>query len=441
MVDFTGNPFGLPDLGSVGGPGSRGMGEDLAPFYVVKSNGIGLEADITKFIQSVEFESSVDLVDLLKIQVFNPGFVFNLGGPDMTTQKVFQPGNEIDVWMGYGPPSNKEYLGRAIIDKHMPRYPADGIPILELVGYDAAKLMMRESAEITTAAKPKRKKGAKKDPIGTKYDKKTHSEMVEDKAQKYGFAEDVYPGSMKTDTLFQKKNMTDFQFVKGLAAINSMEFWVDYDIVQGKWVLHWKPPDYTQRPLYVLDYGHERAAIISCEAEYGLTGQITDLQVMYWSYSKQEWVRVDQAVEVPGPDVTFRKRAGAGTAQAPRRQKGGGRARAIRQNEVINSEITNVEGLRLSAGGHSIDIVPHRRFKDAADAVAYSKRWLQARRDHFIILKGECVGIESLRARQKHTVNGLGDRLSGDYYFTSFRHKQSGGSQYRCEFAAHKVMT
>lgn len=424
----------------MGAPGSRASGQDLAPFFILKVEGTKLEADITNFVQMVEFESAIDMVDLLKLTIHNPGFVFSFGGPDFTTHKVFQPGNEVDVWAGYGPTSNAVYLGRAIIDKHMPRYPEDGIPVLEIKGYDAAKRMMKQSAEITTAAKPKRDR-SKKDAIGKKYPQKLHYEMVVDKAHKYGFAPDVQPTS-KVDTLFQKKDMTDFQFVRGLAALNSMEFWVDYDIKLKEWTLHWKPPNTKARPKYVLDYGSDTSAIYSVEAEYGLSEQITDLQVMYFSEKDQQWVRVDTAVQTPGPDMTFRKTAASATATTSRKRSRRGRKPvkvSKREIDLVNEEIKSAESLRLAAGGHSIDVVANRRFKDAADATAFAKRWLQARKDHFIVLKGEMVGIEDMRARDVHEVAGLGKRLSGNYYFTSVRHRLGGG-QYRIQFQAHKIL-
>jgi phage protein D len=425
----------------MGGPGSRSVGQDLAPFYILKVEGTKLEVDITSFVKGVEFESAVDMLDLLKIDITNPGFVFDLGGPDFTAHKVFQPGNQVDVWAGYGAESEANFLGRAIIDKHMPNYPENALPSLVINGYDAAKRMTQEQTEITTGDRSKRK-DPNKDQIGKKYPMMTHSQMVEDKAAKYGWAANVYP-TTKIDTLFQKKGMNDYNFVRGLAAINAFDFWVDYDVVKKNWTLNWLPRDYKQRPTYVLDYGTNSGAIFRCDAEYGLSDQITDLQVMYFSEENQQWQRVDKIVKQPGADPRYRAGATPGTTQTPRRQTRKGRKPvkvAKRQRDLINEEITNVERLRLASGGHSIDVIPMRRFKDAADAVEFSKRWIQKRREHFIILKGETVGIETMRARQIHEIKGLGKRLSGKYYFTSVRHKLGGGAQYRCEFQAHKVL-
>lgn len=424
----------------MGGVGQRDFGQEIAPFYVLKVEGTKLEADITNFIRSVEFESAVDILDIMKITVANPGFVWDFGGPDFTAHKVFQPGNEVDLWIGYGAPANATYIGRAIVDKHLPRYPENAMPLLEITAYDAAK-RMATSAEITTGDRPKRKR-VHGDAIGRKYINMTHSEMVEDKAAKYGFAENIYP-TEKVDTLFQKKDMKDFDFVRGLAAVNSMDFWIDYDLKLKKWKLNWLPRDYTQRPGYVLDYGQENSAIFRCEAEYGLAAQITDFQVMYFSEKTQMWQRVDRAVTEPGTDLRYRRSATTGTAQTPRKRVYKGRRpvkMSKREKDMVSEEIKNAPQLRLAAGGHSIDVVPNRRFKDASDAIAFAKRWMQTRREHFITLKGECVGIETMLARQVHEVKGLGPRLTGNYYFTSVRHKLGGGQQYRCEFIAHKVL-
>jgi phage protein D len=428
----------------MGKPGNRDVGQDLGPFYILKVEGTKLEADITNFVISVEFESSVDMLDVLKLQISNPGHVFDFGGPDFTTHKVFQPGNEIDLWTGYGQESEAVYVGRAIVDKHLPRYPESGIPVLEIRAYDAAKRMIKESvADITVSKKGKHKrKKTKKDPIGQPFVQKLHSEMVEIIADKYGFKADVYPTS-KVDTLFQKKDMTDYQFVKGLAAINSMEFWVDYDIIGKEWVLHWSPNAISakQRPTYTLSYGREDSGIFHCEAEYGLSEQITDLQVMYWSRAKGEWQRIEESSEKAGPDMTYRKGATPAATQSPKKRSKGPVKAKRQDSDLVNEEIKDADGLRIAAGGHSIDVVPGRKFKDAADAVAFAKRWIRARKEHFITLKGECVGIETLRARQVHKVEGLGKRLSGDYFFTAWRHKLGGGQQYRCEFQAHKVLS
>jgi phage protein D len=436
----------------MGDPGNRSVGQDLAPTFILKVEGTKLEADITCFIQSVEYESSLDLIDLLKITIQNPAFVFDLGGPDFTTHKVFQPGNNVDLWIGYGGVANVKYIGRGIIDKHLPRYPENAIPSLEIKAFDAAKIMMAVKGEITSAMKP-HMKGKFKNKYGGKFIQMTHSAMVKQIADKYGYASDIYP-TVKVDTLIQKKKMSDYQFVRGLAALDNMEFWVDYDPSHKNWLLHWLPANLTQRPGYVLEYGTDTGAIFHCEAEYGLREQITDFQVMFFDTKKQEWARIDLNHQVPGADMTFTKQDMAESIQTPRasstRKKPQRTASALRKQaqlseakrayNYVNEELKNVESYRLSAGGSCIDIVPDRKFKNADEATDYARRWLQARKDHFIILKGECVGIETLGARQVHTVKGLGTRLSGAYYFTSVRHKVSADAQYRCEFTAHKVM-
>jgi phage protein D len=419
-------------------PGSRKIGQDLAPFYILKVEGTELELDITKWVEMVEFESALDMSDLLKITVVNPGFMFEKGMPDFTTHKVFQPGNQIDVWAGYGSKANAVYLGRGIVDRHEATFPEASMPILEVKCYDASKLMMQQSSDTTVSLRPKRDT-TKTDAIGKAFLKKSHYEMVLDKANKYGFGADVQPTN-KIDTIVQKKDMTDYQFVKGLAALNSMDFWIDYDIIVGEWTLHWKPEEKNERPIYKLGYG---TSIFSCTADLGLREQITDLQVMYFSEKKQEWVSVDKAITEPGPDMIYRKSTTPSASGSPRKRNPKGRKpvkRATSEQNLVNEEIKSVERLRLAAAGHSIDIIPNRKFKDANDAAAFALRWLKGRKDHFIILKGEMIGVEDMKARQVHEITGLGTRLNGYYRFTSVRHKLGGSQQYRIEFQANKIL-
>jgi phage protein D len=422
-------------------PGNRVKGEDLAPFYVLKVEGTKLEADITSFITNVEYEHSTKLVDLMQITAKNPGFIFTndpeKNAPDWGAHKVFQPGNEIDLWMGYGPLSAAYYQGRSIVARHLPLFPSDGMPSLQIKGYDGAFRMMDQSEDITVGKTPKKTK-KKQDSSGDKFVQMTHSQMVEIKAAKYGYHPNVHQTS-KVDTIIQKKGMTDYQFVSGLAAVNDMDFWVDYNIVQKKWVLNFQPPQ-DSRPKYELVYGKGNlTTLLWCEPQYGLKDQATEIKVMYFSKQSGRWEFITVEEEKEGPSPFYQKGASPATRRSPRARKKGVK-KAKEQREILNEEIKSVTRLRLAAAGHSIDIIPDKQFKDAAEALKFATRWFRARKEHFIILRGGCAGIEDMKSRQVHRLVNLGHRLSGDYRFTSARHRQSSEGGYDIEFIANKVM-
>lgn len=419
-------------------PGSRIFGEDLAPFYALYVEDVFVEWDVTQYVQRVEFESAVDLVDLVQLTISNPGFVFTEKEdqpPDWTAHKIWQPGNHIDIYFGYGPLSAAIFAGRGIIAKHLPIFPEDGMPTLTIKGYDGSFLLMDESAKITIARNRKLSGTAKKD-VAASYKEKTHDQVVKGVAQKYGMEFDIDP-TTKSDTFIQKKGMSDFQLVKGLAAINSKDFWVDWDNTKKTWVLHWKNTNLQDKPIYTFEYGRgEDSTLLSFEAEFGLKDQSTEIQVMYFSKRNQQWEYISLSDTKEGPDLVLQK--GSGQRQTARQR--GIKKQARQKRELVEEEIKSVTELRLVAAGHSIDVIPDKSFKDAKEALDFAQRWFQQRKDHFIIGRGKLKGIETLKARQTHTLKGIGQRLTGDYYFTHARHTFDSESGYDVNFVAHKVL-
>jgi hypothetical protein len=137
-----------------GMPGARTDGQDLSPkFQLYVTNGddrVEIREDLSQYIESVEFESAVDMADMFEMSVLNPNFMFDNGDDeamaDATTHKWLQPGNEVELWGGYGEPDT--FIGRAILTKHMPQFPQDGVPKLVVKGYSKSYLMMKASGDL-----------------------------------------------------------------------------------------------------------------------------------------------------------------------------------------------------------------------------------------------------------------------------------------------------
>lgn len=419
-------------------PGFRTLGEDLAPFFALYVEDVYVEWDISQYVQRVEFESAVDLVDLVQLTIANPGFVFvekENQPPDFTAHKVWQPGNHVDIYFGYGPLSAAIFAGRGIIAKHMPMFPEDGIPSLTIKGYDGSFLLMDESAKVTVARNKKLSGSAKKD-VADRFEKKTHDQVVKGFASKYGMIADV-DLSTKVDTFIQRKGMSDFQLIKGLAALNSKDFWVDWDNTKKSWVLHWKNTNQKDKAIFTFEYGKgDDSTLLSFEAEFGLKDQNTEIQVMYFSKKTQQWEYISIADTEEGADLILKK--GSGQRQTARKK--GIKNKARRHRDLVNDEIKSASAIRLVASGHSIDVVPDKNFKDAQEALEFARRWFQQRKNHFIIGRGKLKGIETLRARQSHNLQGIGKRLSGDYYFTHARHIFDESAGYDIDFVAHKIL-
>jgi len=436
----------------------RAYGEDLVPRVALVVEGNDVTGDISRLISTVEFESAVDLSDELRISVINQGFGFTSGDlpPDLVSHKVFQPGNEVDVFMGYGGEASLKFIGRAILARHLPQFPADGVPMLEILGHDKAFFLMNMEGEITGGAET-RVRAAVEDPTNEKkedsgqvYVEKQHHEIVREIAKKWGLHPNIDPiTSAKTfepgEGLVQPKGMSDYEFLRILATLNNFEFWIDWDRDLRRWVCNWKriPERYNIKPELVFKYNEgDESTLLEIELDYGIRDTITDVHVLAWSEDYHSWVSTVLVENAMGPDPKWRK----GTGRASRRTQAEGtedpEEGAGASEEVLMDAITSSTKFRMAAGGVSIDVIAGRPFGGLAEAANWATEWFRQRKDHFVMARGKTVGCELLQKRQVHELQGLGPRLSGAYYFHAVRHKMDlgGGLAYETEFIANKVL-
>lgn len=439
-------------------PGQRtAFGDDLAPFARLIVEGTELQVDVTQHVQSIEFESSLEMADMLKIVVNNPGLLDPELAPEWSAYKGFAHGNEAHLYLGYGGASQPEnFVGAAVWAKHLPIFPRDGVPQLEIKGYDRAHQMMDLSGRITSSeGRGIRLEQARPtddaDDQGQVFENVLHSEVVEFIADMYGLQKDIDPTEVH-DNVVLRKGMKHYEIVRGLANLNNRDFWIDYTLSRRAWTLHWK--DVAQRGAneasqqYIFRYGSgDATTLMEFEPEYGLREQINEATILIFDQANARWVSAIEIADFEGPDPIFRPGGGLearaqSRAQNPRSRRARGRAlRESRGNsQIIDEALENAEAFRIAAGGYSIDVLPPgQRFRNAEEAAQFLRRWFLARRDNFITGRGSVLGVETLRARQTHRLEGLGARLSGEYFFTNVRHS-FGADGYYCEFDAHKVM-
>lgn len=453
----------------LGLPGNRVEGDDLAPMFRLEVNDAPLNYDINRLVTSIEYESAVDMADMLKLNIDNPGLIDD-EFPDWTAHKAFQPGNEVSVYMGYGSVDRREnFVGRVIWAKHLPNFPQEGMPQLQVNGYDISFKMMDNEGPLVSAGKntkPTTKRPVElADDQGQVFQSILHSEVVQRIADMYGLATDIDP-TTKRDHMIIKKGRKHFELIKGLANLNNKDFWIDWDISTRKWTLHWKDKSRRQEAMYILRYGADidrnnqlkantANTLLSVEPEYGLRETVSTATILIFDGKNQRWVSAIEIEDASGPDPIFKPGGGASqraaVAQRPKPKKPGetssrpkkeARATTLKRQarNVIDEALDNATSFRIAAGGISIDVLPPgMRFKDPEEAGRYLLRWFQAKQDNFITVRGRTVGIETLRARQVHTLRGMGSRLDGDYYFTRVSH-QINGESYFCEFNANKVI-
>lgn len=447
-------------------PGKRREGEDLAPVFRLEINDRPLNYDINRLVQNIEYETAVDMADMLTVTIDNPGLIDD-SFPDWTGHKAFQPGNEASLYIGYGRADRPEnFVGRVQWVKHLPVYPREGVPQLQIKGYDLSYKMMNNEGPVISAGrntKPTTKRPVDlADDQGQVFQSILHSEVVSRYADLYGLDKDI-DATTKREQVIVKKGMKHFELIKGLGNLNNRETWIDYDNTKRKWVLHWKTRNRSQGPQYVLRYasaksgGIERiptsGTLLECQPEYGLTEAISTATILIYDGKAQRWVSAIEIEDASGPDPIYKAGGGirsrAAVSQRPKPKTKGQAARPRKEarattlkrqaKDVINEALDNATSFRIAAGGVAIDVLPPgQRFKSVEEAGTYLLRWFQQRQDNFISVRGTTPGIETLRSRQVHTLAGIGDRLSGDYFFTRVRHVIT--DTYQCEINANKVI-
>lgn len=412
-----------------------------APAFAVYVNGHELNEDVTSSIRAVEYEHTLDMAAVVRIEVDNSNNRF-------TDSPVFAPGNEIEVHLGYGPEVG--FVGRAEIIRHLPSFPQDEAPALQIQGYDRSWRMMRQELDIDGGAgqRPKKSKGESGEVFDT-----TLRSVVDALLRKHGIEPDVDDELADKPVKFtRKKGTTDYQVIKALANLNGADFWVEFDPTstlrgtsgavvryedprapvqgRGKWFGRFlKPGAVPQTTRYTFRYSTgEDSTLLSCDLEFALPEAPTEIQCWVYDRGKKDWVLIKVEETTEGKAQKFSPGTFArGGAMGPATVEDGA------------APIDSMTQMRLAVGGHSIEVIT-RKFRDPAEAQAFAEQWFKKHKDSFVVATGVLPGVDTLRAGQTHGLEGLGVRYSGDYYLSSVRHKWDGNG-YVTEFSARKVLS
>lgn len=376
----------------------------LAPTFAVEVEGKELEYGVMQFCESVEYESADGMADVARIRAVNPDFL-------LSNAKVFQPGNEMAIWMGYG--SELEYVGRVIIAKQVPNFPQSGMPTIQVVGYTKDSKMMDNEPK-----KPK-KEGGKG---GRVFKDATFAEAVADRANDYDLGPEIDDTADQPHNFIQRPGVSDYEFVQGLANLNGYVFWVE-GLEDGTWVLYFKKPESLaslQDKKYTFKYNEgDNSTLLSFQPEFLIKGAITDMEVVVKDNRTGKVLKAEVKEESnKSPDI---QAAGNPTGE-------------------VTDELTTASDVKLFFNDFSFNVNTNRRFKTQKEVEEWAKQWFRRMRENFILSRGRLIGVGNLRARQTHSLDGVGNTYNGDYYFTKVKHMCSKTEGYVIDFAARKVV-
>lgn len=373
----------------------KGENKDLAPVFDLEVEGQAVGGAILQFVNSCEYESADGLADLVRLQCINPDAM-------LSKAKVFQPGNEISVYGGYG--SALEHLGRAIIIKQVPNFPDNTVPTLEVVGYSKDYQMMDNTAF---------KLGAIEDAL--------YSDVVSTIAgEGYDMELDVDETPVEPQPIIQKADMSDYDFILGMANINGFLFWVDGD-QNGKWTCHFKNPKtykaQDKKYTFAQNLGNQ-STLMKFRPELAIKGSTTKIAVVVKDVKTGKVFESEVEEESnASPDVLATGDL-AGDVQG---------------------EHTTASDIKLFINEFSFNVVSNRKFKTEAEVILWAQQWFRRMRENFLHSQGTIIGVENLFARQTHGIECMDPAYSGDYYFSKVKHLFNNDG-YHCQFSARKVV-
>lgn len=370
---------------------------NLAPRYLVKVEGTELKEDVTRFINGVEYLEQENSASRITLDVSNPDFRF-------LDSKTFAEGNEIDLWMGYVD-HPLAFMGRGAIVRPNPRFPRGGMPSMKIVAHDASRKLM---------------KLAKKD-RGKSFKKKSDSEIVEEIFKEAGIAPFVFE-SKGRKTRVRKRGVTWWQFLVHLANLNNYVVFVKYDQKKRADVGFFGPADVEDQPekfRFSYGTGEPDATLLEFFPDLSIASQETKLEMLYTNAKTRKSHRLEIEVSKKSEKPLF-----VGTS-------------ALKK---LKESIKSGPTVTFTVFGQRVRMLTGLTFSSTADAKRFAAAWFQSMQDEFALGRGAVLGTEKLRRGHVHELLGVGNRLSGDWHFTSVTHRIRGNSIYEVGFTARKVV-
>jgi phage protein D len=385
----------------------------MAPNFQLMVEGEEVDVGITDIVSSVEYESADGVADLLRVRCANPN-------AEISDSKIFHIGNEIELWGGYG--AATQFIGAGVISKVDADFPQEGEPSMDIIAYSRDHQMMDNAPPQAKLFKGKGSEAKNKKVranAGRIFKQTTFSDAVKQRAEDYLFKTDVDDTGEPPHDFVQTSGMSDYEFVQGLANLTGFMFWVDRT-PQGDWFLHFKDPaliSALQIKKYTFTYNTELATLLSFRPEMTFTGSFTKI------VAHVKNARTGKLLKAEIED---------GKVQGDSLYTGNPR-------EQIIEPPPSGSGIKLYFDDYSIDIQTTKKFESEEALRAWAQQWFARNRDNFVLARGMIIGIETLRAREVHAVEGVGKMYSGDYQFDRVRHI-FGPDGYVIDFHARRVL-
>lgn len=323
-------------------------------------------------VVSLSFEDHIEEADAVSFEITNRK-------NQWIDHALFDRGNAVDLYLGYGPQPPKLFEG--VIAVVEPHFPSDGVPTLSITAYDRSYLL--------------RKKGDRDEA----YPDRTANDLVREIAQRYRFRADeiVTPDETPERRYYQQESQSDWDFLKGIAREIGFELYMELG------ALHFRKP--RTRPETVPGTFAYRDNLQSFEPSLSAEKPVSKVIVRGWDEIKKQPFQV----EVDDPFAADRDVLG----------------------EQSGSDFLD-DGF-----GESVRILDDVVAASEAHARAIALAYFRQKEFELITATGSCVGDPELKAKRLIRIAGVGQKFSGTYYLTRVTHRLDDGG-YLCEFEAKR---
>jgi phage protein D len=356
--------------------------EFYVPTFQVKVAGRPQGQDVIRDIVQVSYKDNIQEIDGFDITINNwdaDRRTFKYSDSDL-----FDPGKELELWMGYHGKDRLRLMVRGQITTLRPAFPASGAPSLAISGLNILhKLRTKQESHA--------------------YEGQTDSQIAQQIGTRLGV--DIKPtrasGEKKYDFLFQD-NQYDILFLLERARRIGYELVVEEKGQNGQSspsAMTFGPSTDTRRVTYQLTYGK---SLIEFKPELTTANQIGEVTVRGWdpvNKKKIEYTAKRSEIAIKG----------VGSA---------GNQQAIEQSFNQRKEIIATKPIESD---------------DEAKTLAIQT--LQDNAKEMVKGGGSTVGLPDLRAGCVVQINGLGTRFSGRYFVTATTHAMGDGgytTQFEC---------
>ncbi len=340
------------------------QGQDFyVPAFEIKLQGRPTGQDVIKDILSVSYKDNIQEFDSFDITINN----WDAATRDFkySDSKLFDPGKEIEVWMGYY--GRLRMMLKGQITSLRPSFPAAGGSTLTISGLNAMyKLRTKQETHI--------------------YEDKTDSQVAKEIGQRLGVDVDAEDkGETKLKYLIQD-NQYDIIFLMERARRVGYDIYIDEPAKGGKTKLTFKKSTDVRRTAYRLSYGK---SLIEFQPELTTNNQVGKVTVRGWDPIQKKKIEFTAT-----RDQIVTKGVGS---------KGG-------QGDIDKSFEAKAE------------IVATKPVESEAEARILATQILEGIAKDMVKGAGSTVGLPDLRAGVVLEIDGLGDRFSGRYFVISTTH-------------------